>query len=225
MLILCNTESRAKTMTENAGNADYPNDADKTSDEPNPSPDIVPDTQELRLSQTQMLVGTVRHAETGAYSVFLSLDGNDVRHIAAHWNEERATAVREEVQNACLRLLERSLQAQQTRNAEQTAEDATSKSPWRESAVLEWESLLSRWEAESDAPLLPFPDTQLAVIGEGIQDAIRQRRSLPTLAPGSGRVTVFAPGATPDSQTRPLNPMPLMPSRSSTRSRKNKRKQ
>jgi hypothetical protein len=168
----------------------------------------------LRLTDYQTLVGVLQHRVTGAFIVFLSLDGDDIRLVAAHASEEKAHSVRQEVEAAVQRTISNRIRNEIASGRDDVAD--------AEVEVADWIGLLHAWMKGSDAPLTPFPEEQLAVIGERIQDVLRQRQNLPPLDSGTARVTVFAPDSPPQATTTPLSlsPLPPMPARRSRRKRR-----
>lgn len=165
-------------------------------------------TGDLHLTGSQTLVGVVQHAVTGAFVVFLSLDGDDIRQIAVHTSEAKAQTLRQEIESAVQSLL-----AERIQNSDADSEEA---------AVQEWVRLLDSWTGLSDAPLIPFSQGQLQSLGQSIQEALRQRQSLPPLAPGTSRVTLFVPGKPPEATSSPL-PFGPMTNRPYRRKRRRER--
>lgn len=171
------------------------------------------------LGPGQFLVGIVHHQSTGTYAVFLSLDGNDIRLLAAHHDEERARTVYDEAQQA---LKQEASECRLRRLVDARPETAAELAQ----DVRGWTERLRRWQQGSTAPLLPFPDEQLATLGQVIGNALAHRNvrePLPPLAPDAVRTTEFTPGAPPQVTTAPLPPPAPLSGHSQPRFRKSRR--
>ena len=142
-------------------------------------------------SKQRNLVGIVRHADTHTFVVFITLDGNDIRQIASHRDEGDARRVYAEAQERIVQTYTSGKRPEGTWDAEAATED--------------WSRQLRVWQEASDAPFTPFPEGQIAQIGEHIVAARAANLRQHPLPEGTVRITEFAPGQSPRATIRPIS--------------------
>ena len=151
------------------------------------------------MTDEQCIVGVTRHQRTGAYIVWMSLEGNDVTPVGAWRSEATATAAMEETAEEYHRLAD-AMENAAPEQAEQVGLD-------------HWIAFIEDMKQRSDTEPTPFPDSQLAEMGRGIAALLKQRQQVPTSPEGFARVLRYSDAALAGLEMPRvrLTPMPLPP--------------
>lgn len=137
------------------------------------------------LPSTAFILGTARHAGTGAHTVYVSLEGNDATPIAAFIRAVDAAVAQTRTEDTLHQMLS-------------TVVDTVKNDPDKDASAAGfavWVTFLWELDAVSDAVVKPFSAEQLARIQQGFAALKEQARAVPAAPEGFSRVLTYSPEA------------------------------
>ena len=143
------------------------------------------------------ILGTVRHALTGAHIVIISLEGDDITPVAAFTRAADAAVAQTQTEDALRRMVDT------MENAPDDESEAA--------GVAVWVAFLRQMDAVSDAEMKPFSREQLAVIERGFAALKEQSAQVPDAPEGFSRVLTYSPEALAGVEMPRVRLMPMKP--------------
>lgn len=149
------------------------------------------------LNENQFLTGVTQHAQTGAFIVWASLDGNEVHLLAGFARLADAEEAARDTENS-FRQTQDAMNAAAPENADQAGADFMN-------------AFVRQLVARSDREPTPFPPAQLQAIGQHIQKLWQEYQRIPDRPDGFSRVVVFTPKAFDGTEPPRVRLTPMLP--------------